>query len=246
MIFENFKRARLAVLSESVVTEGVGGLGEKAVHKILKLTIEPDVTKHEVKYLGSIADIKNDDGIYEIQTRHPENLSKKLEKLLPECKVTLVIPLIKEKRIRWINTQTGEISEPRKSPKSEDAYTAINQLHPIAKFFTHPNFRLKLIFLSADEYKRLDGWDKTKKKGATRIERIPSELLSVIDFNSVSDYERYIPSEISGEFLAKDFARAIKRPSRFTYFVIRFFVNLGLVAPIGKEGRAIKYMRKGT
>ena len=240
-ISTEFKKARIAVLSETAVTEGVGGLSEKSVHKMLKLTLEPNSKNHEVKCLGSIADIKNDNGIYEIQSKSPERLIKKLDKFLPVSRVTLVIPIISEKYIRWINTETGEISEPRKSPAREDVYTALKALAPIAHYLENENFSVKLVFLRADQYKRLDGWDKSKKRGASKSDRIPSDILSVIDIASPCDAAKFFPESLNGVFLAKDFAKAIKRPSRFTYYVIKFFENLGIVEMIGKEGRAFLY-----
>jgi len=244
MITESFKRARILVLGEAVATVGVGGLSEKSVHKILKLTLEPDVQKHEVKFLGSIADIKNGDGIFEIQSKAPYLLHGKIEKFLPHVPFTLVMPIFKEKNIRWINTETGEISAPKRSPRREDIYTALNALCPLAQFIGKPGFQVKLMLLSVDEYRRLDGWDKAKKKGASKADRIPSALLDVVDLTAPEDYMRYFPSEIEGEFLARDFAKAIKRPSRFTYYVIKLFERLGYVEAVGKQGRAILYKTK--
>ena len=117
MIADSFRRAKLRVLAEEVKTDGVGGLSEKAIHKILKLTFEPNTDFHEVKFLGSVADIKNGEGIIEIQTKDLFRLESKLEKFLAVSPVTVVIPLIREKYIRWIDTETGEITEPRKSPR---------------------------------------------------------------------------------------------------------------------------------
>jgi len=244
VIYESFERARLRVLGEEAVTEGVGGLSEKSVHKILKLTLEPNITKHEVKYLGSIADIKNENGIFEIQTKNHYQIRGKLLKFLAHSPVTLVIPLIKEKRIRWINTETGEISEPKKSPKHEDIYTALYYLSPLSKLILNPDFKVKLIFISVDEYRRLDGWDESKKRGASKADRIPMRLLGVIDLNSKKDYESYFPKELSGQFLSKDFAKKIKRPSRFSYYVIKLFEKLGYIEQDGKVGRAFLYKTK--
>ncbi len=244
MIYESFKAARLAVLGEDISTVGIGGLSEKSLHKILKLTLEPDTEKHEIKFLGSIADIKNEEGIFEVQTKAPYLLEKKLEKFLPHSKVTLVMPIICEKHIRWINPETSRVSEVRKSPKKEDIYTALNLLSPIARFILHPNFSVKLMLLSVDEYKRLDGYDKTKKQKAAKVDKIPSALIDVIDLNGAGDYEKYIPDGIIGEFFAKDFEAAIKHPSRFAYFVIKFFSEIGLVSKSGKEGRKTVYKRK--
>ena len=240
MTREKFKRARLKVLGEEVSTEGVGGLSEKAIHKILKLTLEENTACHEVKFLGSIADIKNEEGITEIQTKDLFRLEGKLSKFLPKSPVTVVIPLIREKYIRWIDTETGEITEPRRSPRADSVYTAFYMLFPLVKFIGRDGFRVKLMFLSADEYKRLDGWDRTKKRGASKSDKIPRELLEVIDLYSKEDYYKYFPA-LEELFLAKDFAKAVRLPSRKAYYALKLFEALGFVEQVGKKGRAIVY-----
>jgi hypothetical protein len=55
-------------VSES--SSGIGTLGEKALHSILKYTYEPDVSRHEIKVGGFYADIVNEQGIIEIHTRN--------------------------------------------------------------------------------------------------------------------------------------------------------------------------------
>lgn len=238
-----FSDARIKVLGEELPSDGIGRLSEKAVHKMLKLTLEPRVENHEIKLLGSIADIKNEDGVFEIQTASPFILRSKLEKLSKAEKVTLVLPLINKKSIRWIDPETGEISEPRKSPKHENVYSALSSLAPLSQLICSERLRVKLMLLSVDEYKRLDGWDKTKKKGSRRIDRIPSDIIDVIDLNCREDYLKYLPIPQGEEFLAKDFAALIALPSRRSYYVIKLFEALGFVSQVGKRGRAFVYKR---
>ena len=242
MIKEKFKRARLRVIGEEVSTEGVGGLSEKAIHKILKLTFEENTACHEVKFLGSVADIKNEEGIIEIQTKDLFRLEGKISKFLPHSPVTVVIPLLREKYIRWIDTETGEITEPRRSPRVDSVFTALYMLFPLVKFIGLEGFSVKLAFLSADEYKRLDGWDKTKKRGASKSDKIPRELLEIAQLSSREDYGKYLP-ELEDIFLAKDFTKAVKLPSRKAYYALKLFEALGFVEEIGKKGRAIVYKK---
>lgn len=231
----------MSVISESAKTVGVGGLSEKAIHKILKLAIEPRVEMHEVSFCGSIADVMNECGIYEIQTRNHHKLIPKLKKFLPKTDVTVVVPLVREKYLRWLNVETGEISEPRRSPKHDDVYTAFNLIYSLSEFILNEKLKIKLVFFEADEYKRLDGWDKSKKRGAGKVDKIPSKILEIIDFSCVEDYRKYIPPSLPKEFLAKDFQKAIGHTSRFTYYVIRLFVGLGLISVVGKQRNAFVY-----
>ena len=49
---------------------GIGTLGEKSLHAALKLYYEPDSSRHEIPVGQYVADIVNEEGIIEIQTKH--------------------------------------------------------------------------------------------------------------------------------------------------------------------------------
>ncbi len=239
MIVERFKRARAEILSESVSTEGIGGLNERSIHKILKLAIEPNTECHEVKFLGSVADVKNEEGIFEIQTKSAYIIKKKLKKFLEYSPVTLVVPIIKEKYIRYIDEETGEILPPKRSPRPESVYTALNSMFSFSDIFSHDNFKLVLVFLSADEYKY-----KVKKRGQRRLDAIPRDILEIREITSPDAFLEFFPKNLPEEFVATEFARAIKKSSRFTYYVIKFYENLGFIENVGKRGRAFLYKQK--
>ena len=151
-----FLNAKITVLGESYERDGIGTLSERSLHRILKSFYEPSEEFHEVEFLGSIADIKNSGGIIEIQTRAFERLVPKLRKFLPVIPVTVVLPLEREKTLRWIDTLTGEISTPRKSPKKETLYSSFRELYKIREFIPSSNLTVKLVFLSVEEYKYLN------------------------------------------------------------------------------------------
>lgn len=239
--FARFAEARIRVLGESVLDSGIGRLSEKSLHKILKLYIEPQEELHEKKRLGSVADILNDDGIYEIQTGSFERLLPKLEKFLPNNRVCVVVPIICEKTVRWLDKSTGEVTEPRKSPKKETPYTAFRELYKIRRFLTHENLSIRMIFLRAEEFKYLDGWDRSKKRGATKIDRIPTALLDDITINSKSDYLRFIPDSLRVEFTARELSLAAQYPARISSYVTGLLRTVGVIQFVRKEGRAYVY-----
>ena len=146
-----FLTARESVLEERLPSCGVGTLSEKSLHKMLKLYIEPDIDNHEVKYLGSIADIKNREGVFEIQTRSYYKLKPKLSKMLAEGRVTVVCPLSYNKWMRWIDLDSGDVTEPKKSPKHENVYDAMFHLFGIREFIDHPNLSVMIFFLESEE-----------------------------------------------------------------------------------------------
>lgn len=239
-----FEAARRAVLSESVAGAGIGTLTEKSLHKILKLYIEPDTSRHEVRHAtGAIVDIKTSDRIYEIQTRAYEKLLPKLSRLLTTERVTVVCPLAAEKRIRWIDKESGEISDGRKSPRREGIYDAFRLMFGIRAVVPHENLTVRLVYMRVEEYKYLDGWGRGGKRGASRMERIPIEIIAEEELSTVSDYATRLPDNLAEFFTAAEFSRAIGRTSRQTYYILKFLVSCGALVESGKRGRAVLYSK---
>ena len=238
-----FQAARSAVLSESVAWDGIGTLSEKSLHKMLKLYIEPDIENHEVSYMGGVVDIKTADRIYEVQTRGYERLVPKLRRILPTSPVTVVCPLAQEKYVRWLDRESGEMSERRKSPKRENAFDAFRMLFGIRELITHPNLHVRLVYMQVEDFRALDGWDKTRKRGSNRIERIPTNIIREEELLTCVDYLAYLPTTLGDEFTAPEFSRAIKRTSRYTFYVLKLLVATGAVRAVGKRGRATLYAK---
>ena len=67
----------------------IGVLSEKTLHSLIKRFIEPNDALQEVKVGDYYADIKNEDGIFEIQTRSFNKLRAKLTSYLETEKVGL-------------------------------------------------------------------------------------------------------------------------------------------------------------
>lgn len=240
---ESFIRARDAAISESLSFSGIGTLMEKTMHKTVKLYIEPNTAFHEVAHLSHIADVENSDGIYEVQTRAYDKLKLKLSRLLPDGRVTVVCPLAYNKTVCWLDPESGELGKHNKSPKHENVYDALFHLFQIRDYVTHENLRVRIIFFSADEYRRLDGWDRSRKRGSQRIERIPTEILYDVLLSRPEDYALLLPENLPEEFIASEFQREIGRTSRFSFYVLKLLLSVGAIEECGKRGRAALYRR---
>lgn len=236
--------ARLSALSESEDrSAGVGTLSEKMLHRILKYCIDPDPANHEVEVLGSIADVKKGDVICEIQTRAFDRLVPKLKRFLPEYKVTVLYPIEAEKTLRYVDKTDGSVTEPRKSPRRLRIFDAAKELRKIAPFIGDPNLTVKLVFLKVEEYRLLDGGGKSRTKGATKLERLPTEIISEIDLKSKADYALFLPDGLPDAFSAAEHARLIRRPSRDAYNSLRLLLDLGILEREA-AGRAYIYRKK--
>jgi hypothetical protein len=143
--------------------------------------------------------------------------------------------------MRWLDRETGEMTERRKSPKRENAFDAFRMLFGIRELITHPNLHVRLIYMQVEDFRALDGWDKTRKRGSNRVERIPTRIIREEEISSPADYLAYLPPDIGREFTAPEFSRAIKRTSRYTFYVLKLLVATGAVREVGKRGRATLY-----
>lgn len=231
------------VIGQRQGMNGIGTLGEKTVHSVLKSYLSPDPINHEIKVGGFVADICTGNEIIEIQTRNFSKLRRKLEAFLEFAPVTIVYPVPYVKWLRWVNPQTGEISPPRKSPKTGTPYMIFSELFWIKDFLINPNLNLKIILINMEEYRYLDGWSRDKKKGSTRCDRIPTELVQEISINSPEEYRILIPETLGEEFTSRDYRKASGLSIKLSQTALNILHYVGVVSRIGKKGNAYLYTR---
>ena len=236
-----FQSARASALSEFGVGKGVGTLSEKLLHRVLKYTVEPREEYHEVKHLGSVADIKNERGITEIQTGSLIKLLPKLKKLLPTEKVTVIIPVIREKSLAWLDPESGELSEKRRSPRRGRPSDALPELSSISELLGNENLLIRIVMLDADEYKLLDGYGADRKRRATKLNKIPTAIADVVDLRSPQELCELLPEGLCTTFTSSALSRALVLQSRKLSFAKKLLLTHGIIERIGTEGRAHLY-----
>lgn len=239
---ERFQLAMEQVIGKEKNFRGIGTYGEKCLHAILKYYFEPDDSLHEIPVNGFIADIQNQHGIFEIQTRNFDKLRKKAAVFLDQRPLTVVYPIIHQKWLCWIDEQTGTVSPKRKSPKTGTVYDAAKELYKIKPLLAHPNLTLCLIFLDAVEYRLLNGWSADKKKGSTRSQIVPSAFYRTVSFNTSNEYRNvFIPAEIPHPFTAKEVAMVTRARINQVRLLMTCLTSVGAIQKVGKRGREYIY-----
>ncbi len=222
----------------------IGTYKEKKLHIILKKYFEADEKYHEIPTEGFIADIRRDNRIIEIETSGLSGLSPKLTAYLPDYKVSLVYPIAAKKYVSWIDPETLEISKRRHSSKKATVYDALFELVRILPHVKNENLTLLVPILEMDEYRLLDGWSYDRKRGSHRFERMPTDIIDIVEISTDSDYLKYIPDSCGDEFTAKDFSEGAKICSRTAYAVLKVMETRGVIYRAGKIGRTVKYSRE--
>ncbi len=232
-----FARAQDVYFGDEHKRYNIGTLCEGTLHMVLKYFVCPDMAYHEVPVGGYIADVLEGDVITEIQTRDFRHLKDKLTAFLPEYKVHVVYPVAYIKRICKIDKNSGEISKPRKSPKKGRVSDILPELFYIKEHLLHPNLRIFICFLEITEYR----CDNPKRRGRTvRYDRVPTSYVSHMSVRH-GEYSKLLPSELSEEFTAKDFARHSGLCGMNLSSAIKTLCECGAITRIGKKGRAYVY-----
>ncbi len=240
---ERFSDARRALCGSVSSRNVIGVLSEKTLHSVIKRFIEPNEALQEVKVGGYYADIKNEDGIFEIQTRSFNKLRAKLASYLETEKVTVVYPIPAVKRLIWIDAGTGELTAPRKSPKRGNFFDAFPELYKLDMLIANESLSVLLLMVDMDEYRYLNGWSVDGKKGSTRHEQYPIALVDSLLLATKEDYEGLLPSDLCSPFTSKELATAAKIRLRIAQTALTVLSKRGAVQCVGKRGRQNLYMK---
>jgi len=240
-----FKQSFEKEFSADRIKNSIGTLSEKTLHAVLKQYFDGDESHHEIKVGSYVADIVNEKGIIEIQTRNFNKLRNKLERFLAVSPVTIVYPVARTKWLMWIDEETGDITRKRKSPKKGMPYEVFFELYKIKQFLTNPNLKLCIVLLDMEEYRLLNGWSEDKKKGSSRYERIPIDIVDEIHVENLSHYSRLIPADLPDPFTAKHFKASSALSQSCAQTALNVLHHVGAVDRVGKTGNQYLYQAGG-
>lgn len=236
-----FQKSIDFVLEQEKGIHGIGTLREKTIHSVLKYYYAPKECYHEHKIGSYVADILLDGEIYEIQTRSFNTMRKKLDFFLKDYDVTIVYPIAATKWLRWIDMETGELSNPRKSPKKGSIYQIIMELYKIKQYLNNSRLHFILCFIDVEESRLLNGWSKDGKKGSTRNDGMPLALVDEVRINFPQDYRIFLPSDLPEHFTSKDYKKLTKTSTNQSCTILNILFYLGLIKRIGKKGNSFIY-----
>lgn len=230
------------VMGGGHVRQGIGTLGEKTLHAVVKRYFDPDEEHHEIKAGRFVADVRNEAGFVEIQTRQFFRLRKKLEYFLTQAPVTVVYPVPAKKWVVWLDPD-GAAGPRRKSPKRPTACQVLPELYGIKDLLSLEGLSFCVLLLEAEDYRFRNGYGPEGKRGASRFERLPVDLLEEVWLKCPEDYAQLIPDTLPEKFTAKEFGKAARLTSKEAGVAINVLFTVGAVERVGKTGNAYLYRR---
>ena len=219
---------------------GIGTMGEKSVHRVLKYCCNPYADGREVTIGGYVADVVGEHGIIEIQSARFDRLKAKLGAFLSCCPVTVVWPAEKEKWICMVDPVTGELKSRRKSPVHQSVYHSYPELYRLREYLALPDLRFRAVLLETEEYR----YPSPKKgKRAVRCDRIPLKLLGQVALDTPEDHLALLPEDLPEQFGAREVAAALKLDQNTVRIMLRVMEVAGAVRQTGKEKNRILFSK---
>ena len=239
-----FDSGRKRVIRRSTLEGGshIGGLSEKTMHLAFKYFFEENTDFHEVSVGRHFADIMRDGYIIEVQTRNFCSFRKKLAVVSEQYPVTVVHPVIKEKRLFWTEPESGEIKGGRKSPRHKGIYDVFRELVYIRELLQRENLGFCFPVVACDEYKVLCGWDRERKKGSVRQMLIPTELFGFYEFDTAFAFAGLLPDSKAEYLTTKKISDMTGIKGRELSAFVNVLVYLDILKKDGKDGRFIRYI----
>jgi len=91
--------------------------------------------------------------------------------------------------------------------------------------------------LSPEEYRLLNGRGPAHKKGAQRLELIPSAMLGEIVLHTPRDLLQFLPDGLPERFTSGDLQKSIRLNARSISYLILVLRRLELIEQVGKQER---------
>ncbi len=234
----SFAAACRAVQRTGRTDQGVGTLGEKTLHAVIKRMIEPDMSRHEVKLGRYTADVFNERGVFEVQTRNLHKLKSKLAALLPYYPVTVVVPVIETKWLLVMDPETGELKDRRKSPKRGKPAAILPDLAYLKPLLKDPNLSFLLVRLEGEELRKPN---HSRWRSATPLEFAPTRFLGTVRLQTESDYAALLPPDLPDKFIARELGKALGLPAGQSSAAANALAFMGAIRQTGTRGRAYLY-----
>ena len=217
---------------------------EYRLHEQLKLHYASDADRIEVEVEGCIVDVVSGDRLIEIQTASFSSLRRKLAKLLPNYRVTVVFPVPVEKWIVRLSTPDRHEVRRRRSPKSGRWIEVFKHLPYVAQFLAHRHFSLEVVLTKENEFRINDGHGSWRRGGVRTVERELIEVVGKERFAGARSYGRVLPDELIEPFTSRELANALDISMSLAQKVMYSLRCAGTARVVGKRGNARLYATK--
>lgn len=215
----------------------IGTLNEKPLHKSLKEWYGTEDDRFEVNVEGYIIDIKRGDLLIEIQSRNVSAIKRKLQDLLPNYRVRLLLPIAKEKWIVRLDVDGRTHLSKRKSPKQGSFLDLFSELLYIPGLIHKENFSIELVLIQEEEHRIHQPGRSWRRKGWITLERRLLNVLDQLTIETKEDLAALLPGDVPHPFTNADLADRLSISRRLAQQMTYCLRQEKIIDLVGKKDR---------
>jgi hypothetical protein len=219
----------------------IGTLNEGSLHAQLKAWYRHAGDLLEQPVDGYVVDLVRGDTLVEIQTGGFAPLRRKLERLLADHPVRLVVPIPLTRRIVRVSP-AGEVLSERRSPRRGRPHDVFARLVSLPALLAHPRFELELLLTHEQEHRRHEPGRAFRRHGWVVAGRSLVSVEENVLLSTPRDAAALLPS-LPHEFDTAELASAVGCNRRLAQQMTYCLRSLGALETVGRRGRAVLYCR---
>ncbi|MFK7914992.1 MAG: hypothetical protein AB8B93_13830 [Pseudomonadales bacterium] len=225
----------------------IGTLNESPLHEALKFHYlehhaDPGA-QLEVPVNGFVADVLCGQQIFEIQTAGLGTMRRKLNLLLPDYQIVVVLPVAVRSVIIKLSQDNDGTFTRRRSPKRGTLLSVLDELVSVPELLNHPNFTLEVALIEQELIRTYSDSARRGRGGWRTVER---RLLSVLDthrFGCAGDLWTLLDNDLSEPFGTAELALALGSKRSVAQKYAYCLRGAEQIAQVGKQGNALLYSR---
>lgn len=225
----------------------IGTLNEGPLHQALKSHY---LSQHapvdgllEAPVGGFVADVLCGRRIFEIQTGSLGAMRRKLEQLLPDYEVVVVLPVAVRSTIVKMSRDNDGTFSSRRSPKRGSLLNVLDELVSVPALINHPNFALDVVLIEQELIRTYSAAARRGRGGWRTVERRLLTLKDTHRFSTAADLwallERTLPNPFGTLELAEALGTTRAVAQKFAYCLR----GADQISVVGKAGNALLYER---
>jgi hypothetical protein len=222
----------------------IGTLNEGSLHAQIKdwYRRSGDLVEHPVD--GYVIDLVRGETLIEIQTGGFAPLRRKLDRLLDNHPVRLVVPVALERRIVRLS-RDGEILSARRSPKRGRLEDVFARLVSLPALLARPGFQVEVLLTHEDEYRRHEAGRAFRRHGWIVAGRALVSVEGRVLLATPDDAAALLP-ELEDPFDTAELARAGGWNRRLAQQMTYCLRAMDALQTDGHRGRAVLYRRSSA
>jgi hypothetical protein len=176
----------------------------------------------------------------EIQTRHLAAMKPKLQVLLAQRPVHVVVPIAQKCTIARMDAG-GAILSRRRSPKHGSIFHIFPELVSLPALVHHPHFTLEVLLIHEEQIWRDDGQGSWRRRRWSIYDRRLLSPIRATHFTTAADFAALLPPGLPDHFDCRTLAVAIAQPHHLAQKMAYCLRHMGVLEVVGKQGNSLLY-----